>query len=54
MIPKGWEDLECDLHSAVLAACEKNGIDRMLARKIASDATIDTRHRSIDRLKKSA
>jgi hypothetical protein len=48
-IPDGWLDLECDLHSAVLTACERNGLERQLARKIASDAVIAWRRKRANR-----
>lgn len=45
-----WLDLEVDLQSAIIVACERQGLDQNLARLIATDALIECRGRARKRM----
>jgi hypothetical protein len=45
-----WLDLEVDLQTAIIVACERQGLDQNLARLIATDALIECRGRARKRM----
>jgi hypothetical protein len=53
-MPDEWLDLETDLHSAIMVACERQGLDQNLAQLIATDALIECRGRILERIRRTA
>jgi hypothetical protein len=49
-MPDEWLDLETDLHSAIMVACERQGLDQNLARLIATDALVECPGRTRKRM----
>jgi hypothetical protein len=50
-LPDDWLDLENDLHSAIMVACEHQGLAENLARLVAADALVECRRRILERLR---
>jgi hypothetical protein len=50
-MPDEWLDLEAELYSALLTACERQGLHENLARLIATDAMVECRRRILERMR---
>jgi hypothetical protein len=48
-MPDDWLDLEDDLQSAIMVACERQGLAEDLARLVATDALLECRRRIVER-----
>ena len=50
-LPDDWLDLENDLQSAIMVACEHQGLAEALAQLIAVDALVECRRRILERMR---
>jgi hypothetical protein len=50
-LPDDWLDLENDLQSAIMVACEHQGLAEALAQLIALDALVECRRRILERMR---
>jgi hypothetical protein len=49
LAPDDWLDIENDLQSAIIVACERQGLAEDLARLVATDALLECRRRIVER-----